>query len=355
MKKRLLSLLLVLCMSVSLLSGISFAADSEEVWSFDSESELLSITVDGVTTTHEVETVTGAVEDYFNNTVTIGGVTYTGSQYFLDEIGRYSIAEFYCSSMGRGFLRGGAYFVYDGKQLWATKDSVMFLLYTTSSSSRNVRFKTCDLYNMADFSSYAIPVYTEGDNYKDLNGAAVLASGLEITFAVMTYGVGTPTMVMDGNDVGYIVDSVMKYNAATRKNYLEVSLVDMKTKKLVTGKFLDARSSDMNGWPVRFRKAGLSMRSARLQTLHTTLKPSPRWMSTSLVPSRIRKPCTIRQIWGMKSSASSKSPSQLPTSAASPSTLTEKPRCLIGRAAESTPPLSPPSRLIPPVSNPLQF
>ena len=129
---------------------------------------------------------------------------------------------------------------------YANDNSTIFLLYTTSKTSRNVRFKSYNMMDMNEVSSSETYVFNDSGVSKAVNGAAIMPtskSSNEVLMAVMTYGYeGTPSISGRTDTVGYIVNSEVLYNGETRKNYLNVSLISLKDKAVVSGAFEDAKN-----------------------------------------------------------------------------------------------------------------
>jgi len=134
----------------------------------------------------------------------------------------------------------------EDEKLFANDNSTIFMLYTSNDTSRNVRFKTYNMMDMNEVSSSETVVFTDDGVKKSVNGAAVMPvskNSNELLMAVMTMGTdGVPTISGRTETVGYIVDSQVAYDFATRKNYLEVSLISLKDKEVISGAFKDAKN-----------------------------------------------------------------------------------------------------------------
>lgn len=129
---------------------------------------------------------------------------------------------------------------------YANDNSTIFMLYTTNKDSRNVRFKTYNMMDMNEVSSSETYVFNDKGVSRAVNGAAIMPlskNSNEVLMAVMTMGyAGTPAISGRTDTVGYIVNSEVLYNGETRKNYLNVSLISLKDKAVVSGAFADAKN-----------------------------------------------------------------------------------------------------------------
>lgn len=195
--------------------------------------------INGDTADAEEEDISASFEDnlMFGNIVSYnvrnGKAELTEEVIFDGPVSQYEIA-------GEALYKDG------GKKYYANENSTIFMLYTTSNTSRNVRFKTYNMMDMNEVSSRETYVFDDDGLSRAVNGAAIMPvskSTDEVLMAVMTMGYdGTPAISGRTDTVGYIVNSEVLYNGDTRKNYLNVSLISLKDKAVVSGAFEDAKN-----------------------------------------------------------------------------------------------------------------
>lgn len=199
------------------------------------ESYVVSYYVDDKNEAHDAEDVD--LEEYFVDNKLFGNIV----SYVVSK-GKAEI------TLESAFTTGGYEvkdegIVIDGTSYWSGNSSVLFLLYTNGDASRNVRFKTYKLADMSDRATAAIPVYKAEKEM--INGGAFITKDNDILLGAITYGTEVPGLLSEGEDFGYIANSVVVYDVATRKNYLDMTVIG--EDGAMTGYFKEFRAAEISG------------------------------------------------------------------------------------------------------------
>lgn len=239
MKKRLLSILLVLCMSVSLLAGVSFAAEN------DYEVNLTTVNGAQIRTIGKqglrfISTIDKTSAD-FSNVVEFGTILIPSAD--ITDISELQIG---------ATLNGHTVAKVQAKKLYEETDSVItFTAVITNIAEKNyAREYTARAYAIMDDGSV---VYAQAGASRSiyivakrgLDNSSESISNLVIFQDIVDLVESTPPV--ETEKYGMIVESVYEYDAATRKHYLALLIASMDDESLISGNFRDVARADLAG------------------------------------------------------------------------------------------------------------
>lgn len=150
-----------------------------------------------------------------------------------------------------GQIKDSAFTVSGAGKYFANAGSVMFLLYNQNANVGKVSFKTYKLDGLDNNTITNADIHVKGAGSTLVNKSVVTAmltkkNGSDVMIGVMTAGWnGTPNVGSSDENVGLIIDSIYRYDVTNREKYLEVSMISLTEKAVLTGKFADLKSSDI--------------------------------------------------------------------------------------------------------------